>query len=176
MGNRPRQFNVALQSFPQTLDGASAVNMSIGRIAAMVSIIVFGSLSVRASAAPATSNDEVWAAERAFARTMADRDFKRFGDFVSTEAIFFSETGALRGRAAVLEGWAKLFDSAEAPFSWEPDQVEVLESGTLALSTGLVRDPAGKVIARFNSIWRLEEARRWRVVFDKGSPPTPGPK
>ena len=68
------------------------------------------------------------------------------------------------------------FATPEAPFSWEPDQVEVLESGTLALSTGPVRDPAGVVIARFNSIWRLEAANRWRVVFDKGSPPSPGPK
>jgi len=44
-------------------------------------------------------------------------------------------------------------------------------SVTLALSTGLVRDPSGKTVARFNSIWRLEAPNRWRVVFDKGSPP-----
>ena len=51
-----------------------------------------------------------------------------------------------------------------------------LESGGLAWSTGPVRDPTGKIVARFNSIWRLEPSGQWRVVFDKGSPPSPGPK
>ena len=55
-------------------------------------------------------------------------------------------------------------------FSWAPDSVEVLADGTLALSTGPVRDPAGKATARFNSIWRQEEPGVWRVVFDKGQP------
>jgi ketosteroid isomerase-like protein len=38
----------------------------------------------------------------------------------------------------------------------------------------LVRDPDGKVIGRFNSVWRQEAPGVWRVVFDKGSPPEPG--
>ena len=79
------------------------------------------------------------------------------------------------GKRKVVEGWAGFFDGPQAPFSWEPDQVEVLESGTLALSTGPVRDPTGKIVARFNSIWRLEPSGRWRVVFDKGSPASQGP-
>jgi hypothetical protein len=48
--------------------------------------------------------------------------------------------------------------------------VEVLQSGTLALSTGLVRDPKGIIVGRFNSTWRREAPGVWRVVFDKGSP------
>jgi ketosteroid isomerase-like protein len=107
---------------------------------------------------------------------MADRNLLAFGEFVADEAVFFSETATLRGKAKVIEGWTPFFTSAAAPFSWEPDQVEVLASGTLALSTGPVRDPSGKVVARFNSIWRLERENVWRVVFDKGSPPSPGPK
>lgn len=59
------------------------------------------------------------------------------------------------------------------PVPWAPDQVEVLASGTLALSTGPVHDTSGKVIGRFNSVWRLESDGLWRVVFDKGSPPGP---
>jgi len=45
----------------------------------------------------------------------------------------------------------------------------VLDSGTLALSSGPVFDPDGKQIATFNSIWRLEAPGQWRIVFDKGS-------
>ena len=128
------------------------------------------------SAATLSLRDQVWAAEVAFARTMADRDIKRFGELVSDEAIFFAGTTALNGKAKVIEGWTGFFKEPTAPFSWEPDQVEVLASGTLAISTGPVRDPAGKVVARFNSIWRLESGSVWRVVFDKGSPPSAGSK
>jgi len=111
---------------------------------------------------------EVTDAERAFAATMARRDYQAFLGFVSEEALFFGARRVNRGRAAVGEAWRGLFDGAVAPFSWEPDRVEVLASGTLALSTGPVRAPDGKVTSRFNSIWRLEPDHRWRVVFDKG--------
>jgi ketosteroid isomerase-like protein len=71
----------------------------------------------------------------------------------------------------VLAACQAFFTDQAAPFSWEPDQVEVLESGELALSKGLVKSPAGAVTARFNSIWRREPDGRWLVVFDKGGPP-----
>jgi ketosteroid isomerase-like protein len=109
--------------------------------------------------------------ERAFARSMAERDHAAFTALLSEQAVFFSGREALRGKAAVAAGWKAYFDGPTAPFSWQPDAVEVLADGTLALSTGPVLDPAGKVIARFNSIWRLEAPGSWRIVFDKGQPP-----
>ena len=107
--------------------------------------------------------------ERAFAKTMADRDHAAFGSFVSEEAVFMSGAQPLRGRDAVSAAWQRFYTAREAPFSWEPDTVEVLDSGTLALSTGPVHDARGKAIARFTSIWRLESPGVWRVVFDRGS-------
>lgn len=120
----------------------------------------------------ASIREQVFAAERAFAKSMADRRLEDFARFVSEEGVFFSGPGgkALRGRAAVTAGWARHFNAPVAPFSWEPDEVEPLESGGLAHSSGPVRDPSGKVVARFNSIWRLEAPGVWRVIFDKGSP------
>jgi ketosteroid isomerase-like protein len=114
---------------------------------------------------------EVFAAERAFARSMAERDFALFGRYVADDCVFFSGDQPLRGRDAVLAAWRPFFDGAQAPFSWEPDQVEVLEHGDLALSTGLVKNPAGDVTARFNSIWQRQTDGRWLVIFDKGGPP-----
>lgn len=105
---------------------------------------------------------------------MAERDPQAFARAIAEEAIFFNGPIALRGKAQVVSGWAPFFEGKIAPFSWDPDQVEVLESGNLALSSGLVRNAEGKVIARFNSIWRLQAPGVWRVVFDKGSPPNPG--
>jgi ketosteroid isomerase-like protein len=109
-------------------------------------------------------------AERAFARTMAQRDHAAFAAFVSEQARFFGGGRVLRGRSEVAAGWKAFFEGELAPFSWEPDQVEVLPDGTLALSTGPVRDPLGKLVGRFNSIWRQEAPGTWRVVFDKGEP------
>jgi len=130
-------------------------------------------LDVNAQAVSSPAREEVFAAERAFAKSMADRNLEAFAGFIAAEAIFFNGQTPLRGKAQVVSEWSRFFEGETAPFSWEPDQVEVLDSGTLALSTGLVRDPDGKVIARFNSIWRLEAPGTWRVIFDKGSPPSP---
>ena len=110
---------------------------------------------------------QVVEAERAFAKTMADRDAEAFAEYVSEEAVFYGRE-ILRGRRQVAEGWSLYFQGPEAPFSWEPEHVEVLPSGSLALSSGPVFDPAGKRIGTFNSVWRLEADGRWRVVFDKG--------
>ena len=109
--------------------------------------------------------------ERAFAQTMADRNFAAFTSFLSEEAIFYAGEKPIRGKHAVAADWKRFYEKPEAPFSWEPESVEVLDSGTLALSSGPVRSPDGKVFARFNSIWRLEAPGVWRVVFDKGSKP-----
>ncbi len=108
-------------------------------------------------------------AERAFARSMATRNFDAFGALVSDEAIFFGKD-VQRGKAAVLAGWSGFFDGPAAPFSWDPDTVEVLQSGTLGLTSGPVKDSAGKQIGVFNSIWR-REGNTWKVIFDKGCPP-----
>ena len=56
---------------------------------------------------------------------------------------------------------------AKAPFSWQPDTVEVLAGGSLALSSGPVHDPDGKLVSRFTSIWRRTPAGEWEIVFDK---------
>lgn len=106
--------------------------------------------------------------ERAFAATMAKRDHQAFVTFLSEEAVFYNGPKVLRGKETVAAEWKALYEKPEAPFSWEPDQVDVLESGTLAHSSGPVRNPEGKIISRFNSVWRQESPGKWRIVFDKG--------
>jgi len=108
--------------------------------------------------------------ERAFAKTMADRNLSAFANYVAEEGIFFGRKGTLRGRAAVVEGWRPFFEGDKAPFSWEPETIEVLPSGSLALSSGSVHDAQGNRIGTFSTIWRKEKDGAWRVVFDKGCP------
>jgi ketosteroid isomerase-like protein len=106
-------------------------------------------------------------AERRFARSMAQRDHAAFVQFVSEDALFFGRR-ALHGRAEVAAAWKPFFDGPKAPFSWEPDQVEIAPSGLVAHSTGPVYDPDGKLVSRFNSVWKLEAPGVWRVIVDKG--------
>jgi len=119
------------------------------------------------NAATAAATKQVIAAEQAFAKTMADRDFKAFVTFLSPDSVFFSGSQIERGQAAVAAEWQTYFTGREAPFSWAPDHVEVLISGNLALSTGPVFQNH-KIVGRFNSIWRLEAPATWHIVFDKG--------
>jgi len=132
--------------------------------------------SVPSTADPALLKEQVTAAEVAFAKTMADRDLAAFSRFLSDEAVFVNRGKAVHGKQAISAEWKTFYDTPRAPFSWKPDMVEVLPSGVLAYSTGPVMNPDGVLIARFNSIWRLESPGQWRVVFDHGSPVCNCPK
>ena len=113
--------------------------------------------------------------ERAFARSMAERDHAAFTKHLSEQAVFFGRK-VLYGKAEVAAAWQRFFVDKEAPFSWEPDLVVVAADGLLAHSSGPVRDPSGQVVSRFNSVWRLEAPGAWRIVFDKGEAVPEPPK
>lgn len=137
-------------------------------VAAMVVAAAALALARGSRVGPAELRQQVVQAERAFAATMAARDFEGFTEFLSREAVFMGPDGAQRGKDAVAQAWRPYFDKPRAPFSWAPGEVEVLDSGTLAFSSGPVKDAAGRQIGRFHSVWRLEGPGTWRVVFDKG--------
>ncbi len=115
--------------------------------------------------------DQVRDREIAFAKTMADRDHEAFKTFIATDAIFLSGATALRGKAAIADAWKRLYEKPDAPFSWTPETVEVLDSGRLAISTGPVFAPDGTRAGTFNSTWRRESDGSWMVVLDNGCPP-----
>ena len=144
--------------------------MSRRWVGVVASLVLAGLGGTRGEAeTPETLAAQVRAREVAFAQTMADRDHAAFATFVSEEALFLGAT-VLRGREAVAAGWKAFFDDPEAPFSWEPERVEVIDSGMLAISTGPVRNPEGERVGTFNSTWRLEDDGEWRVILDIGCP------
>lgn len=128
-----------------------------------------------ATGAAAQSNvdltEQVRQAESGFAKSMADRDHAAFTSYLARDAVFFDSTSVQRGKAAVAAAWKPLFEAAQAPFSWEPAEVEVLDSATLAMTSGPVYDASGKRIGTFNSVWRREQDGSWKIVLDKGCPP-----
>jgi ketosteroid isomerase-like protein len=138
-------------------------------VAALCVAMLSGCASVTLGPTAADLQRQVADTERAFAKTMADRDYAAFASFLADETIFFAGAKALRGKKQVVDAWKPFYEGPAAPFSWQPEVVEVLDSGALALSTGPVRDPQGKVFATFYSIWRLEAPGTWRIIFDKGN-------
>ncbi len=134
-----------------------------------IALLLIGRAVVVQAQAPQDLTHQVFAAESSFAYSMAARDVQAFASFVAPEAVFMGRR-ALHGRDSIVAAWRPFFEGTEAPFSWYPEVVEVLPSGTLALTSGPVRDSSGKQIGVFNSIWRRERDGHWRVVFDKGCP------
>jgi ketosteroid isomerase-like protein len=153
--------------------------MRISVAAAALTAVTLAAAPGRAQGGP-DLQAQVRDTERAFAKTMADRDHKAFVSFLAEETIFAGRE-VLRGKAAVAEGWKRFYEGPQAPFSWEPERVEVVASGTLALSTGPVRNPQGERVGTFTSTWRREADGKWRIVLDSGCPPcaacpSPSPK
>jgi ketosteroid isomerase-like protein len=148
---------------------------TVRRVVICLSLLLTGTLAL-AEPEETDLSSQVEAVERAFAQTMADRDHRAFTSYLSEETVFLSGPIAMRGKEAVAASWRRFFEGPEAPFSWEPGTIEVLESGALALSTGPVRNAAGELVATYTSVWRQEEPGVWRIVFDKDNRVCPEPE
>lgn len=119
--------------------------------------------------------DELRAAELAFAGSVAERDAEQFASFIDEDAVFLG-AGVLRGRAAIVEGWAVFFAEGGPTLTWRPEIVEVRPDGlgltrgpytlTATGEDGEERSSSGL----FTSIWRRGDDG-WKVIFDAGCPP-----
>ena len=149
--------------------------MRLARTALAIGTLLLAVPLTAQSARPdlAALQSQVRDAERAFAKSMADRDHAKFTSMLADEAVFFAGPQAQRGKSVIAAAWKAFYEGPSAPFSWEPTDVEVLESGTLAISSGPVRDPSGKRTGTYNSVWRLESPGVWKIIFDKGCPRLP---
>jgi ketosteroid isomerase-like protein len=129
----------------------------------------------------ADPGDEVRCQEIGFSKSAEERNIEAFRSFIDADARFVSNI-VLRGVDAVAEAWTVFFTADGPSIKWRPQIIEVLENGRLALSRGPYRvsgtDADGNPVENwgtFNSIWRLHDDGRWRVVFDAGSPAATAP-
>lgn len=134
---------------------------------ALACFIALAAFTTAAAADRTTLTQEVREAELAFAATMAARDHTAFIKHLAEDAVFFDGDKAIRGKAAIATAWKAYYEQPNPPFSWSPENVEVIDSGSLAYSSGPVLDPKGKRVGTYNSVWRREPNGTWRVVFDK---------
>lgn len=136
----------------------------------LLGTVMFAAALIARGATNDELKEQVRTTEMAFAKTLTDRNPAAFASFLSKETIFMSNGRVARGPRQVAERWKPYFAGPQAPFSWEPEEVQVLDSGTLAMTSGPVRDPAGKRIGTFNSVWRREAKGQWKIVLDNGCP------
>lgn len=124
-------------------------------------------LRAQKDAVNAELREQVERAETAFAKSIADRDAQAFANCLAEEAILNWGHGLVaRGSKIVTLRWAPYFNGTQGQLSLEPQRVDVLESGTLAMTSGLVRDAAGKRTGTFTSVWRREASGQWKIVMD----------
>ncbi len=71
----------------------------------------------------------------------------------------------------------QVVDRHQAPFSWKPERVVANKAGTLAISTGPIHGPDGKLIGYYSSVWQKQTDGQWKIVFDGpgSAPPCPRP-
>ncbi len=139
-------------------------------LAAALALVALPALAAAKPVDVATLEAELRATETAFAKSMADRDLTAFSSFVAEDAVFFGGGQPLRGREAIVAGWARFFEDKAAPFAWAPQDVFVLATGELGLSSGPVYGADGKQVSFFISTWRREPDGRWLIVLDRGCP------
>jgi ketosteroid isomerase-like protein len=101
-------------------------------------------LAVASAARPTNAElkKQVTEHERAFAATMKARDHAAFQFPGRGGGVLSGPGSVLRGREAVATAWKNTTTARRRRFSWEPEEVEVVESGTLAYSGGPVYDAA----------------------------------
>jgi ketosteroid isomerase-like protein len=142
--------------------------MTFSKVVAAVCMWAVAGMALALHPDNAELKKQVADTERAFAATMKARDHAAFVSFLATDTVFFSGPVPLHGKKAVADFWKKLYEKPEAPFSWEPTEVEVLDSGLLAFSSGPVYDPSGKLVSKFSSIWQRDPKGQWKIIFDHG--------
>ena len=130
-------------------------------------------LSGCATVTPKLSNAElqrqVADTERAFAKTMADRNLAAFASLLADDTVFFTSTRALRGKSAGDRLLEAVLRRSDAPFSWQPETSKCWTRATSRSRPAPCGTRQGKLVATFTSIWRLEAPGTWRIIFDKGN-------
>ena len=115
---------------------------------------------------------EILEAERAFAESaQANGVPAAFLEFAGDSVAIKRGGKVLVGRQAVIDAYADF--SPTANLSWEPDFIDVSESGDMAYTYGKFQftdvDNAGAEIMRegyFHTVWKRQNDGSWKYVYD----------
>jgi uncharacterized protein (TIGR02246 family) len=137
------------------------------------------SLSGAGPTAPADARCAVWDRENEFARSVAEHDARAFAEHVHPAAVFVgSGASPLRGRDAIVAGWADIVRGDKMVLTWHPTSVDTIGDSGVALSRGpywieLTKPGANPkyLVGTFQSTWVKDADGAWRVAIDGNTPP-----
>ena len=116
---------------------------------------------------------EIMKAENAFAQMARDVGFKEaFLAFAADSAVLYRNNKILKGEDTFKDYFSKPVWK-DAKLSWQPDFIDVSESGDLAYtygsytftstdSTGEIRESTGI----FHTVWKRQKDDSWKFVWD----------
>jgi ketosteroid isomerase-like protein len=127
----------------------------------------------------AASADEcaVWRRERSFAKSVETHDMPGFEAHLHSGTVFNAGAAdALRGRAAVAQGWAGIVEGKNPVLRWRPGIVNIGGDPAIAVSRGpwilqATRDGVPSFsVGFYQTVW-VRDARdgAWQVLFDAGA-------
>jgi ketosteroid isomerase-like protein len=132
------------------------------RLPALVVSLTAVVAAIPAAAGAPADGRSLREADLALARAVAGHDRGAFAALLGEEAVFAGGGGApLRGRAAVVDGWAELLAAGGPRLRWAPELAELAASGELGYTVGHfdleTTGADGQVVrreGRYVTVWR----------------------
>jgi ketosteroid isomerase-like protein len=134
---------------------------------------------------PAATVDELFEADRAFARATAESRLDGWMSYFAEDAARLFPGKVVRGLEDIRENDGALFGDETLDLRWDPTDAGLFKDSTHGFTTGryeLIKTAPGDSPAvvghgTYFSIWR-RDASGWKVILDTGSadPPANGPE
>ena len=116
---------------------------------------------------------EIMRTEKAFATLAKEEGLKvAFLTYAAENAVLNRGNKLIKGKKAIRE-YYESYKFPDARLEWEPEFIDISNSGDLAYTYGPYRfeatDEAGKIISDigiFHTIWKRQSGGEWRYVWD----------
>jgi ketosteroid isomerase-like protein len=142
----------------------------------MRKLTMVAALVAAAAVQGADRRTELMDADRAFAKTTAERGLDGWMIWFADDAQLNAPAGPVRGKGALREHYAKMFAQPGFSIRWEPYFAEASADGTLGYTLGTAtiatRGEDGNVKerqGRYLTVWRRGRDGRWQVATDLGN-------
>jgi ketosteroid isomerase-like protein len=121
-----------------------------------------------------TWKKDVLQTERDFQKKAGDEGIgPAFTAFADENAVILRGGGAVKGKKAIGDFYARLPANEKVVLTWEPDFVDVSSCGDMAYTYGnyrrIVYDSRGKSTSSsgvFHTVWKRQPGGSWKFVWD----------
>lgn len=145
----------------------------------IIGIVFAGFLIWGCSSNTTDSQKEIWKAEivkmeKDFCNAAINKGIKEaFLEFADTSAVLMRNNKLIIGKKAIHEYLNKPSEISEVKLIWEPDFVDVSNSGDMAYTYGKFEmsyvDADGKIHKNagvFHTVWKKNAVGEWKYVWD----------